>query len=430
MKRLFLPVVIFGLLLPVAPVQAAPSCASGGRCRLGDLGPGGGVVFYVSNANRWWGRYLEARPVERAGVPWSVRPDEALYVDADPNVVQRRRIDAKAIGMGGVNTRAIVAQSGPGSYAAAVVARQTFGRKNDWYLPSKDELNALYNYRAVRGSGALRDGAYWSSTEGGRNVAWYQMFQDGTQFTDSHLLGATTGNKVRRRNLEHPGSGFPSEPYRLVAVRAFGPTAGEMPPVSNPMLTGTTCTDAGPCSVGDIGPAGGVVFYVAPQRQTWGRYLEVSPQSTEVIGWPWRPPGYDRNDPIYVNTATASARVQRVLAKQVGMGEKNTAKVARHYGKGRYAARYAQNLVVGGYSDWFLPSADELDLMYNRLYAMVTPLAKFAPTYYWTSSEYNLDNAWTQVFRSGQQFDREGWFTERDTGLPNAMRVRAIRAFG
>ncbi len=418
------------MLLPATQVEADRSCAAGGQCRLGDTGPGGGVVFFVANTPRWWGRYLEARPVERTGMRWSLKPQEALYVDSDSNVVQRRRIDAKGIGMGRVNTQQIIAQSGPGAYAAAEVARQTLGRKRDWHLPSKDELNALYNYRAVRGLSALRDGAYWSSTEGGRNLAWYQMFQDGTQFTDSYLLGATTGSKVRTRNMRHPGSGFPSLPYRLAAVRAFGPSAGDMPGVSNPMLSGNTCTDTGPCVVGDIGPAGGVVFYVAPKRQTWGRYMEVAPQNTERIGWPWRKPGYNRNKPIYVNTAAATARVQRVLAKAVGMGEKNTAKIARHYGNGSYAARYAQNLVVNGYNDWFLPSADELDLMYNRLYAMVEPLAKFAPTYYWTSSEYNLDNAWTQVFRSGQQFDREGWFTEKDTGLSNAMRVRAIRAFG
>jgi hypothetical protein len=419
-------------MLPATSSGAvASSCASGGRCRIGDVGPGGGVIFYVASGPQWWGSYLEARPVSRTGVAWSLRPQDSLYGDSDKNVVQRRRIDAKALGMGRVNTEAIVEQSGPGTYAAAVVARQTLGGKRDWFLPSKNELNALYNFRALQGYAALVDGPYWTSTEGGgRNVAWYQMFQDGTQFTDSHELGSTTGSKVRKRSFKHPGSAFPSRPYRLVAVRAFGDVSGEMPALSLPALTGNTCTDAGPCVVGDIGPAGGVVFYVAPKRESWGRYMETSPQSSERIGWPWRKPGYNRNDPLYKNDKVASARAHRVLSKRVGMGEINTAKIARHYGPGRYAARYAQNLTVNGFNDWFLPSADELDLMYNRLYAMVEPIAKFAPTYYWSSSEYNLDNAWTQVFRSGQQFDREGWFTEKDTGLPNAMRVRAVRAFG
>lgn len=379
---------------------------------------------------RWWGRYLEARLIDVAGVPWSLRSDEALYV-GDASTTLRRRIDAKSIGMGAVNTTRIVAQSGVGRYAASIVDRATVGGKRDWFLPSKDELNALYNYRAVRGMAALPDGPYWSSTEAGRNIAWYQLFQDGTQFSDSYLLAATTGNKLRSRNIKYPGTTFPSMRYRLIAVRAFPAGTGIEPPTSAPMLTGNSCAETGPCSVGDVGPAGGVVFYAATNPQPWGRYLEASPREAEVIGWPWRKPGYAAaGDPIYRDTASGLARIKRVRSKAVGMGEANTNLVARHYGRGRYAAWYAYTLNLNGFDDWFLPSADELDLMYNRLYAAAQPLIGFAPTYYWTSSEYNLYNAWTQLFRSGQQFDREGWFTSKETGLPNAMRVRPIRAFG
>ena len=117
-------------------------------------------------------------------------------------------------------------------------------------------------------------------------------------------------------------------------------------------------------------------------------------------------------------------------SKAIGMGAANTSAVVKAYGPGRYAAKYAADYAVNGYDDWFLPSADELDVMYNVLYAVEEPLSPFAPTYYWSSSEYDLKNAWTVLFRSGQRFDREGWFTAKDTGKPNAMRVRPIRAFG
>ena len=432
-KRTVQVVATVGILLAthLAPAAArALSCADGGRCRVGDIGPGGGRVFYDAGSVQWWGRYLEARPLDADGVPWSSRPLEAVY-EGETATVLRRRVDAKAIGMGAVNTARIVAQSGSGRYAASIVDNSTAGGKRDWFLPSKDELNALYNYRAVRGMASVPDGPYWTSTEAGRNIAWYQLFQDGTQFSDSYLLAATTGNKVRTRNIKYPGTTFPSMRYRLVAVRAFPAGTGVEPAATSPVLTGKSCTDAGPCAVGDIGPAGGVVFYAAVNRQTWGRYLEVSPREAEIIGWPWRKPGYDATgDPVYSDSASGLARIKRVLSKSVGMGERNTTLVARHYGSGHYAAWYAYTLKFNGYDDWFLPSADELDLMYNVLYAVAKPLTGFAPTYYWTSSEYNLKNAWTQLFRSGQQFDREGWFTSKETGLPNAIRTRPIRAFG
>ena len=92
-----------------------------------------------------------------------------------------------------LNTARIVAQAGSGRYAASLVSRLSLGGRRDWFLPSKDELNALYNYRAIRGMSSVPDGPYWSSTEAGRNIAWYQLFMDGTQFSDSYILAATTG---------------------------------------------------------------------------------------------------------------------------------------------------------------------------------------------------------------------------------------------
>ena len=57
------------------------------------------------------------------------------------------------------------------------------GGYSDWYLPSQDELNALYiNQVAI---GGFANNGYWSSTEAGNNVAWYQDFQFGTQNIDT-----------------------------------------------------------------------------------------------------------------------------------------------------------------------------------------------------------------------------------------------------
>ncbi|MEI6757710.1 MAG: TIR domain-containing protein [Chlorobium sp.] len=51
---------------------------------------------------------------------------------------------------------------------------------NDWYLPSKDELNHLYTNRSAVGGFAVI--GYWSSTEISADSAWRQTFGSGVQY--------------------------------------------------------------------------------------------------------------------------------------------------------------------------------------------------------------------------------------------------------
>jgi hypothetical protein len=361
------------------------------------------------------------------GLPWSLGEPQALYASNDPKVLRRIRMDAKTIGMGRINTESIVAANGVGRYTAKFVSDLQIGGRDDWFLPSKDELNELYRYKATRGRPGMDTGPYWTSTESSNRYAWYQMFQDGTMFTDENGVGGIDANKNTRRQPMHVGSSFPSQRYRVVAVRAFPNGSGIVPPMSDPALTGNTCTNTGPCAVGDIGPAGGLVFYDAGKAQPWGRYLEAAPASAEVSGLPWKKLNVDdRKRPVYRDTTTQSARVARVVSKQIGMGASNTKAIITTYRKGAYAARYAHDLVVNGFDDWFLPSADELDVMFNVLQTAREPMDMFAPRFYWSSSEYDFNNAWTQSMRSGQQFDREKWLAPPD----DTLWVRPIRAFG
>ena len=405
------------------------TCAQGGICRLGNKGPGGGTVVYDAGSLQWWGRYLEAIAVPSgAGRPWSLQPTTSLYAG---EITGRAHIDAKGIGYGRLNTAAIIAQSGPGNYAASYIDAFVLNGVDDWFLPSKDELDAAYTTQAIYGVPKVKRSPYWSSSENSANYAWYQMFQDGTQFTDESGVGGIAGIKQLTRNRLHRGSGFPSLKYQVMAMRSFPIGTGEIPPQSNPMLTGNTCSVVGPCVVGDIGPGGGIVFYDAGVHKAWGRYLEAAPVSVEGVGLPWkRLSAVDARTPVYRNTKGKLARIKRVGAKAIGKGQINTRAIVRTYGRGRYAARYADSLVLNGYDDWFLPSKDELNVMYSVLSTAYPRIGDYARSFYWSSSEYDLNNAWTVNFKDGQQFDREKWLLPDSVNGVKALRVRPVRAFG
>ncbi len=51
----------------------------------------------------------------------------------------------------------------------------------DWYLPTKDELDLMYNNLKKQGRGGLGSAWYWSSSERGNGLAWEQVFDDGRQ---------------------------------------------------------------------------------------------------------------------------------------------------------------------------------------------------------------------------------------------------------
>ena len=101
----------------------------------------------------------------------------------------------------------------------------------------------------------------------------------------------------------------------------------------------------------------------------------------------------------------------------IGTGQSNTTKIVQMQGSGSYAAKLCDDLILNGYDDWFLPSKDELNILYqNRVL-----IGGFAPDVYWSSSELNYLNAWYQPFNNGYQ----NYNYYKDI----TYRVRAVRAF-
>lgn len=86
------------------------------------------------------------------------------------------------IGAGAMNTLLIVsAQRGDTDSAGRLCADHVRGGYGDWYLPSKEELNLMYNNLKVAGLGGFNNVFYWSSTEDGSSLAWAQDFGSGNQ---------------------------------------------------------------------------------------------------------------------------------------------------------------------------------------------------------------------------------------------------------
>ena len=196
------------------------TCATGAKCVLGDIGPGGGQVFYVADGLSFFTsvgsicntkcKYLEAAPVS-----WSTntqKPKQTICVTpgnatTDPKCVWSG-VTAKLIGLsaqgieigtGYANTSAIIAQSNIAGKAATAARGYQGGGFVDWFLPSQLELNQLCRYAqnlevdtgttsCVRGE--LRSGFsadyYWSSSESIRPYpARFQSFNTGAQITSS-----------------------------------------------------------------------------------------------------------------------------------------------------------------------------------------------------------------------------------------------------
>ena len=90
------------------------------------------------------------------------------------------------------NSNAIVAQAGHTNSAAALCLNSSNGGQNDWYLPSVQELNMLWNnyYTVARsltqisGATQLSPAYYWSSTEYGSTSAWSFTFAYGSANSD------------------------------------------------------------------------------------------------------------------------------------------------------------------------------------------------------------------------------------------------------
>jgi ankyrin repeat protein len=151
--------------------------------------------------------------------------------------------------------------------------------------------------------------------------------------------------------------------------------------------------------VGESGPAGGIVFFDKGYEGDGWRYLEAAPSDIGSAAW------------------SAKAPSSGITGEGIGCGKPNTATIVAELGAGDCAASLCAAYTAQGFSDWFLPSVEELQLMFAAL-----PKGSFAGgESYWSSSLQGDSNKYGYIVFSPGRSDY--------VAIYGKMLLRPIREF-
>ncbi len=164
---------------------------------------------------------------------------------------------------------------------------------------------------------------------------------------------------------------------------------------------------AGTCAIGNTGPGGGKVFYVNPTDVPGSNYMEAAPTT-------WSGGSADPAIAWCNNTPTL---IGRTFGTAIGTGAANTTLMTVACSSGAANSVRAYGATGAPAGSWSLPSKDEL----NQLYINRVGVGGFAADYYWSSSQVDASNAWSQYFGNG--------FQSGGIDKIAALHVRPVRAF-
>ena len=359
------------------------------------------------------------------------------------------------IGTGQANTNFMISQTGYTGGAAKIcddysvtVGGVTY---SDWYLPSKDELNKLYLNQAAIGSFSF---TYWSSSEYSNDMAWKQVFTGGLQTINSKNQGEfvrairtfptlptvittaatsiTTTTATSGGNVTNAGD-YPITARGVCWSTNTGPTTALATKTTETGTTGIFTS-----SLSNL--ASNTTYYV----RAYAASLAGTSYGNEVIFKTLLAIGdtyqggqivyfFQSGDPGYVGGETHGLIVSpydnsteitwgnnifvSAFGLSIGDGPAATRKIVDTLGPGYYAAYLCDTLTLNGYTDWYLPSRDELrNLFYNRY-----TIGGVDGGAFWTSLESNANYAYISYFGSN--------LMEFTSTKSTTRRVRAFRTF-
>ena len=185
--------VVFAGVIPTGDrAGTIKSCTDSSTCAVGDIGPGGGLVFYDAGSAQLWGQYLEMAPRT-----WSGGSNDPLYPWCNNDPVVNIPGTGKKLGWGARNTVAVVEACSDS--AAQMAQAYDGGGKSDWFLLSENELDILSTYvrnSSLSSSYAFDSEFYWSSTQEknteGRSAASLKVNSG-----QDYAMRASNSNSVR-----------------------------------------------------------------------------------------------------------------------------------------------------------------------------------------------------------------------------------------
>lgn len=271
--------------------------------------------------------------------------------------------------------------------------RTMFTGQNNYVAPPSPPVLVTTAVTAITGTTATSGGTITSdggATVTSRGLVWGTSPGDSTFSTTSGTGTGTFSTNLTGLNI--------STTYY---VRAFA--TNSVATVYGAEISFTTITPPPP-AIGD-NYGGGKIFYIFQPGD----------------------PGYVAGEYHGLIAATSDTQGYRVFgcrgwpsgtSTALGTGAANTTTLLG-CSESNFAAKYARAVTDGGYTDWYLPSKDEL----NKLYLNKNIVGNFIETYYWSSSEWspwNATHAWRQRFSDGTQGGDD----------KNAQKgIRAIRTF-
>ncbi|MCC5935365.1 MAG: DUF1566 domain-containing protein [Balneolales bacterium] len=229
--------------------------------------------------------------------------------------------------------------------------------------------------------GSLRRGFVWGSTDPLRQPEETVEIADGRPF------------QLPLTNLQ-----FGIEYYfRAFAITEQGTIYGETITFVFP-----------PYEIGDIGPAGGIIFFYDEQNRYPFTFLEAAP-----AGWGGLRDDLRAEFPCY-------NRFLDVTDFRIGAGPGNLRRLLeRCANQPNNIARLVADLNIEGFSDWYIPTRAEVELMLENLYQRGNA-AGLSNEFYWSSSEQDDGAAWGIFMGTGNHRLLPKWMQER---------VRPVRAF-
>ena len=322
------------------------------------------------------------------------------------------------------------------SAAQAVLNYENNGY-SDWYLPSLPELKEINNTIGFAGDMGnivgLDIGGYWSSSGASNSNGTYGAYTFNTFYNSQGTAVVWVPNKVRPIRTFYIGEQSDSVNNSLI----FGCTdinscnfnqSAQMDDGSCHYDLGCGCGNSLPengydCDgnlleyqVGDF-VEGGIIFYL----DNTGVHGLVAAIEDLTIGAsdPWGTGDYRYEWGCFQTIITGAD------GDEIGTGFQNTLDIVSGCSEINSAARAALDYENFGYTDWYLPSKNELIEMSNSIGYYQDNIGGFSLNsgpQYWSSTQENNFHAWFVNFGSGTG-------SSFDYNKNKIYRVRPIRSF-